>query len=175
MILRDLSERRVIEPLRQGQIRIKDKLNSMYKSYEDYSLTSDVREAHKHVDLLQEELKIAQQRRRDISRELSDIRYELQLIYGDLANCKKEEPRYLEIVRKEYETHHKEKQKIAEFDQQDKAERDLFMHLQAAVKTSHEKEKMHTNSAKYWSIVGSLLGKKNAIRKIRSNQVSEIK
>lgn len=40
----------------------------------------------------------------------------------------------------------------------DKTERDLFMHLQAAVKTSHEKEKIHTNSAKYWSIIGTLAG-----------------
>lgn len=54
--------------------------------------------------------------------------------------------------------HHKEKQLVEEFNLLDKAERDLFIHLQAAVKTSHEKEKIHTNSAKYWSIVGSLLG-----------------
>lgn len=30
--------------------------------------------------------------------------------------------------------------------------------MQSAIKTSHEKEKIHTNSAKYWSIVGSLAG-----------------
>lgn len=53
---------------------------------------------------------------------------------------------------------HQEKQKTEEFALLDKTERDLFMHLQAAVKTSHEKEKIHTNSAKYWSIIGSLLG-----------------
>lgn len=41
----------------------------------------------------------------------------------------------------------------------DKAERDLFILMQSAVRTSHEKEKIHTNSAKYWSIVGSLAGK----------------
>lgn len=53
----------------------------------------------------------------------------------------------------------KEKQKNEEFILLDKAERDLFILMQAAVKTSHEKEKIHTNSAKYWSIVGSLAGK----------------
>lgn len=67
------------------------------------SHTSEIREAHLHVEKLQEELKLAQERRRDISRELSDIRYELQLVYADLANCKKGEPRYLELIRKEYE------------------------------------------------------------------------
>lgn len=48
----------------------------------------------------------------------------------------------------------------------DKAERDLFILLQAAVKTSHEKEKIHTNSAKYWSIVGSLAGTVHNRKKI---------
>lgn len=133
----------------------------MYKSYEDYSMASDVRHAHSQVEHIQEELRQAQERRRDISKELNGIRHELQLIYADLANCKKGEPRYLEIVRKEYDTHHQEQQKLMEFELQDKTERDLFMHLQAAVKTSHEKEKMHANSAKYWSIVGSLLGETN--------------
>lgn len=54
-------------------------------------------------------------------------------------------------------------QKDQEFKELDKLERDLFIHLQAAVKTSHEKEKVHTNSAKYWSIVGTLAGNKKII------------
>lgn len=62
------------------------------------------------------------------------------------------------MVRFQFQIHHKEKQKTEEFNLLDKAERDLFILLQAAVKTSHEKEKIHTNSAKYWSIVGSLAG-----------------
>lgn len=74
--------------------------------------------------------------------------------------------------------HHKEKMKTEEFNLQDKAERDLFTHLQAAVKTSHEKEKIHTNSAKYWSIVGSLLGKLkidiNKNKKIKKKKMIQI-
>lgn len=60
--------------------------------------------------------------------------------------------------------HQRDKQASEEFNLFDKAERDLFIHLQAAVKTSHEKEKIHTNSAKYWSIVGSLLGMQYSIQ-----------
>lgn len=62
---------------------------------------------------------------------------------------------YLEFLQ----VSNKEKQKNEEFNLLDKAERDLFTLMQSAVKTSHEKEKVHTNSAKYWSIVGSLAGK----------------
>lgn len=50
--------------------------------------------------------------------------------------------------------------KTEEFNLLEKEERDLFIQLQAAMKTSHEKEKIHTNSAKYWSIVGTLVGKR---------------
>lgn len=153
-----LSPNRVSSILRVGQQRFNNKLNNIYQSYEELSHTNEVRAAHQHVENLQEELKAAQQQRRDLAKELSDIRYELQLCYADLANCKKGEPRYLELIRKEYDIHNREKQKLEEFELTDKAERDLFVHLQAAVKTSHEKEKIHTNSAKYWSIVGSLLG-----------------
>lgn len=51
--------------------------------------------------------------------------------------------------------------KTEEFNLLEKEERDNFIQLQAAMKTSHEKEKIHTNSAKYWSIVGTLAGKKS--------------
>lgn len=144
--------------LRAGQQKFNNKLNNIYQSYEELSHTNEVRAAHQHVERLQDELKVAQQRRRDIAKQLSDMRYELQVCYADLANCKKGEPRYLELIRKEYDIHNREKTKMEEFELSDKTERDLFMHLQAAVKTSHEKEKIHTNSAKYWSIVGSLVG-----------------
>lgn len=50
--------------------------------------------------------------------------------------------------------------KTEEFNLLEKEERDIFIQLQAAMKTSHEKEKIHTNSAKYWSIVGTLAGKR---------------
>lgn len=169
-------------PLKNAQSLMNDKLNSMYKYYDRFSHTDEIREAHEHVERLQEELIETQQKRRDVAKKMNDIRYEIQVCYGELASCQKGESRYLELVRKEYEVsanaierlhsyaetlegticyfqiHHKEKQLVEEFNLLDKAERDLFIHLQAAVKTSHEKEKIHTNSAKYWSIVGSLLG-----------------
>lgn len=89
--------------IQNGQSMVKNKLNSIYSSYEKFSHMDEIREAHQNVENLQEELKIVQQRRREIAKDLNDIRYELQLCYADLANCKKGEPRYLELIRKEYE------------------------------------------------------------------------
>lgn len=40
----------------------------------------------------------------------------------------------------------------------DTEERDLFTHLTATVKYSHDKERTQANNVKYWSIIGSLCG-----------------
>ena len=45
------------------------------------------------------------------------------------------------------------------FDIEDNNERNLFENYTAAVKSSHEKEKIYANTVKYWSIIGSILGK----------------
>lgn len=82
---------------------MKNKVNSMYQFYDRFSHTNEIREAHEHVERLQEELKETQQKRRDVAKKLNDIRYELQMCYGELASCQKGESRYLELVRKEYD------------------------------------------------------------------------
>lgn len=89
--------------IQNGQQMVKNKLNSIYGSYERLSHMDEIREAHQNVESLQEELKVVQERRREVSKELNDIRYELKLCYADLANCQKGEPRYLELIRREYE------------------------------------------------------------------------
>lgn len=90
-------------PLKNAQTVFNNKLNSMYKYYDRFSHTDEIREAHEHVERLQEELKETQQKRRDVAKKMNDIRYEIQVCYGELASCQKGESRYLELVRKEYE------------------------------------------------------------------------
>lgn len=89
--------------IQNGQQMVKNKLKSIYGSYERLSHMDEIREAHQNVEHLQDELKVMQERRREVSKELNDIRYELKLCYADLANCQKGEPRYLELIRREYE------------------------------------------------------------------------
>lgn len=89
--------------VKNGQSLVQNKLNSLYQHYDRFSHTNEIREAHEHVERLQEELKATQQKRRDVAKQMNDVRYELQVCYGELASCQKGEPRYLELVRKEYE------------------------------------------------------------------------
>ncbi|XP_031637287.1 mitochondrial potassium channel-like, partial [Contarinia nasturtii] len=156
-----LSETSKLTPVSQtiinnGRSLFRRQWDAFFNWYDEISHTNEVRIAHKQVEDLQDKLNQAQQLRRDVSKELNDIRYELQVCYADQANCQKGDPRYLEMIRREIEVSSREKQKTEEFNLLDKAERDLFILMQSAIKTSHEKEKIHTNSAKYWSIVGSL-------------------
>lgn len=95
--------------IKSGQLMVKDKVNSMYQFYDRFSHTNEIREAHDHVERLQEELKAAQQKRRDIAKQMNDTRYELQVCNGELFSCQKGEPRYLELIRKEYEVSHQHK------------------------------------------------------------------
>lgn len=37
-------------------------------------------------------------------------------------------------------------------------ERELFTHLTAAVKLSHEKEQVYATTTKYWSVLASIIG-----------------
>lgn len=76
---------------------------AFFNWYDEISHTNEVRIAHKQVEELQDKLNQAQQLRRDVSKELNDIRYELQMCYADQANCQKGDPRYLELIRREIE------------------------------------------------------------------------
>lgn len=79
------------------------KWDAFFNWYDEISHTNEVREAHKQVEDLQEKLNEAQHLRRDVSKALNDIRYELQMCYADQANCQKNDPRYLELIRREIE------------------------------------------------------------------------
>lgn len=89
--------------LSNGRSIIQNRWDIFSDWYDRFSHTNEVREAHKHVEDLQEKLNEAQQLRRETSKELTDIRYKLQMCYADLANCQKGDPKYLEIIRKEFE------------------------------------------------------------------------
>lgn len=89
--------------IQNGQSLVKDKVNSVYQYIDRFSRTNEIREAHEHVERLQEELIEIQQKRREVANKMTDIRYDIQMLYGELSNCQKGEPRYLDLVRKEYE------------------------------------------------------------------------
>lgn len=87
----------------KGKSLIAQQWNAFWNWYDEFSHTNEVRMAHKQIEELQEKLNEAQQLRRDVSKELHDIRYELQMCFADQINCQKGDPRYLELIRREIE------------------------------------------------------------------------
>lgn len=86
-----------------GKSLFRRQSDAFFNWYDEISHTNEVREAHKQVEELQDKLNQAQNLRRDVSKELNDIRYELQVCFADQANCPKGDPRYLELIRREIE------------------------------------------------------------------------
>lgn len=84
-----------------GKSLFRRQWEAFFNWYDEISHTNEVRLAHKQVEELQDKLNQAQQLRRDVSKELNDIRYELQMCYADQANCQKGDPRFLELIRRE--------------------------------------------------------------------------
>lgn len=107
------------------------------------------------LQILQDELQEAQQRRSDLLSELNFVRKEIKLL--EKSGCLKTDIRYLEQVRLEIDANQRECELLAAYQHEDQRERNLFTHLTAAVKSSHEKEKIYTYTVKYWSIIGSIL------------------
>lgn len=89
--------------INNGKSLFRRQWEAFFNWYDEISHTNEVRTAHKQVEELQDKLNQAQQLRRDVSKELNDIRYELQMCYADQANCQKSDPRFLELIRREIE------------------------------------------------------------------------
>lgn len=89
--------------INNGRSLFRRQWDAFFNWYDEISHTNEVREAHKQVEDLQEKLSEAQHLRRDVSKELNDIRYDLQTCFADQANCPKNDARYLELIRREIE------------------------------------------------------------------------
>lgn len=89
--------------INSGKSLFRRQWEAFFNWYDEFSHTNEVRNAHKQVEDLQDKLNQAQQLRRDVSKELNDIRYELQMCFADQAKCQKSDPRYLELIRREIE------------------------------------------------------------------------
>ncbi|XP_052863216.1 mitochondrial potassium channel-like [Anopheles cruzii] len=136
----------------------KSKLYEAQTFYDEFSGMHEVKAAQNKVIEIQEQLQLVQERRRHVLLELTLVRKQLQDIHIELQKSTRGEHRYVELIREEFDVLTREKEKTQIFQIIDQEERELFSHLTAAVKTSHEKERMQANNVKYWSIIASGVG-----------------
>ncbi|XP_049280817.1 mitochondrial potassium channel-like [Anopheles funestus] len=136
----------------------KSKLYEAQSFYDEFSGMNEVKIAQNKVIEIQDQLQLVQERRRHILLELTLVRKQLQDIHVDLQKATRGEHRYVELIKQEFDVIAREKEKNQIFQIIDQEERELFSHLTAAVKTSHEKERTQANNVKYWSIIASGVG-----------------
>uniref|UniRef100_A0A182NSQ4 Uncharacterized protein n=1 Tax=Anopheles dirus TaxID=7168 RepID=A0A182NSQ4_9DIPT len=136
----------------------KSKLYEAQSFYDEFSGMNEVKVAQNKVIEIQDQLQLVQERRRHILLELTLVRKQLQDIHIELQKAMRGEHRYVELIKQEFDVLAREKEKNQIFQIIDQEERELFSHLTAAVKTSHEKERTQANNVKYWSIIASGVG-----------------
>uniref|UniRef100_A0A182KB99 Coiled-coil domain-containing protein 51 n=1 Tax=Anopheles christyi TaxID=43041 RepID=A0A182KB99_9DIPT len=136
----------------------KSKLYEAQSFYDEFSGMHEVKVAQNKVIEIQNQLQLVQERRRHILLELTLVRKQQQDIHIELQKATRGEHRYVELIKQEFDVLAREKEKNQIFQIIDQEERELFSHLTAAVKTSHEKERTQANNVKYWSIIASGVG-----------------
>lgn len=66
--------------------------------------------------------------------------------------------RYLELIKRDLQLRASDTDISEKFRWSESFERELFTHLTAAVKLSHEKEQVYATTTKYWSVLASIIG-----------------
>ncbi|XP_014273572.1 mitochondrial potassium channel [Halyomorpha halys] len=137
---------------------IKNKFNDLVAWYEEVTGMDEVRIMQNKVIEAQEKFVFAQEKRREMAKELNRIQNKLKEIYSELDTTTRGEERYLQLITAEHAILKEERKLNAEFALVEREERDGFTTLSACVKESHEKERAQAERTKYWSIIGSIIG-----------------
>ncbi|XP_037028391.1 mitochondrial potassium channel-like [Bradysia coprophila] len=141
----------------RSAIVLQNKWTNAYTFYERVFHMDEVRQAHMKVMDLQEKLLEAQENRRMLQSKLSDIKSQLEAVHDDIMNTPRND-RYLELIKRDLQLRATDTDITEKFKWAESFERELFTHLTAAVKLSHEKEQVYATTTKYWSVIASIIG-----------------
>lgn len=101
-----------------------------------------------------------QEKRRNISQHLQEIRKRSNDLQDQIHNVKRQEnlQRFLELMKEETEVLKLEEEINAQFQECDRAEREIFTAFTNAVRDSHEKQRAQVEYTKYFGIILSIVG-----------------
>lgn len=80
-------------------------------------------------------------------------------IRAELDHTQRGDESYLDLIKAEISLTKEEKVLRKHFEELERTEREVFSELSSALRFSHEKERAQNEKTKYWSIVGSIVGK----------------
>lgn len=152
--LREPSELKSDVP-RSLQDKVQLAANTALLKYNELIGFNEIDDAYKKVTLLQESLHSIQTERSMIQLQIANIRSDLTNLQTEISELKRGEPKYLELMRREFEVIQKKNQLEEHYDILDNKEREQFSHLQARINMLHEKSRTHTRQ---WGIISTIIG-----------------
>ncbi|RUS77077.1 hypothetical protein EGW08_015160 [Elysia chlorotica] len=135
-----------------------ERLGHVMQMYEDFVGLTEVKEAQNKVVSAEQKFLQVQEDRRVMQAELLSVQADVRAVGAELEKTSRTDSRYIDLVKREHEALLVEKDMVTKIKALDKAERDFFALLSAALRESHEKERSRAERTKYWSITGSIIG-----------------
>ncbi|XP_075988745.1 uncharacterized protein LOC142984801 [Anticarsia gemmatalis] len=134
------------------------KVREMVSKYEKFTGVEEIMAIQNTVIDAQERFMAAQDRRRDVGRQLANLESRLKELHAEMQNTMKGDDKYLQLCTEEHKLIIQERALRALFTDAEREERELFATMSAAVKLGHERERAHAERNKYWYIVASIFG-----------------
>lgn len=134
------------------------KVQDLVTKYEKFTGVEEIMAIQNTVIDAQDKFIAAQDRRRDVGRQLANIESRLKELHAEMQNTMKGDEKYLQLCTEEHKLIIQERALRTLFADAEKEERELFATMSAAVKLGHERERAHAERNKYWYIVASIFG-----------------
>ncbi|XP_026739637.1 coiled-coil domain-containing protein 51-like isoform X2 [Trichoplusia ni] len=134
------------------------KVRELVSKYEKFTGVEEIMALQNTVVDAQERFIAAQERRRELGRQLASIESRLKELHAEMQNTMKGDEKYLHLCTEEHKLIIQERALRALFGDAEREERELFATMSAAVKLGHERERAHAERNKYWYIVASIFG-----------------
>ncbi|KAL0858784.1 hypothetical protein ABMA27_011253 [Loxostege sticticalis] len=137
---------------------ISKRVRELVNRYEKFTGVEEIMAIQNTVIEAQERFMTAQDRRRDLGRQVADVEARLKEVHSEIQNTSKGDDKYLHLCTEEHKLILQERALRALFSGAEREERELFATMSAAVKLGHERERAHAERNKYWYIVASIFG-----------------
>ncbi|CAK1593056.1 unnamed protein product [Parnassius mnemosyne] len=137
---------------------VSKKFQDLVSRYEKFTGVEEIMAIQNTVIEAQERFIGAQERRRDLGRQLASIEARLKELHAEMQNTMKGDEKYLQLCTEEHKLIIQERALRTMFSDAEREERELFASMSGAVKLGHERERAHAERNKYWYIVASIFG-----------------
>ncbi|KAI8511082.1 Coiled-coil domain-containing protein 51 [Branchiostoma belcheri] len=136
----------------------KGRIGGWLARYEEFVGITEVKDAQGKVTQAEENFMAARKQVKQVKEAVESLQQDMNTCRDKMDRVQRGEPRYLELATEEHNLIQELQKARAKYGLLEDQERDNFALLQAAVRSSHEKERARTERTKNWSIIGSVTG-----------------